>query len=79
MRIQIASDQEHDEVFAEIIDDQLSERMGPEWGNYGTWSRVTHEQGQWYFEVFIRPGESLKFELDEVIEVLRKAKASLGG
>jgi hypothetical protein len=79
MKTQIASDQELDEVFVEIIDDHLPDVMGPGWGNYGIWSRVTHEQGQYFLEIFISPGQALKFDLDEVIAVLQTAKARLGG
>jgi hypothetical protein len=68
MRIQIASDQEHDEVFAEIIDADALD-----------WARVTHEQGRYTLEVVVGQGRVHKFDLDEVIAVLREAKVLLGG
>ncbi len=79
MKIQIASDQEHDEVFADIIDEHLPNLMGPDWGNWGIWSRVTHEQGRYFLEIFISPGQIPKLDLDEVIAVLQEAKARLNG
>lgn len=71
MRIQIADDPEHEEVFAEIIDDSLSD-----WAH---WAQVTHEQGRYYLEVTVDKGRILKFDFDEVIATLQKAKARLCG
>jgi hypothetical protein len=68
MRMEIASDQEHEEVYAQIIDDVALD-----------WARVTHEQGRYILEVAISPGQVHKFDLDEVIATLLKAKARLGG
>jgi hypothetical protein len=45
MRMEIASDQEHEEVYAQIIDDVALD-----------WARVTHEQGRYILEATARLG-----------------------
>jgi len=68
MKIEIVSDQDHEEVYAQIIDGEALD-----------WARVVHEQGQYILEVVISPGQVLKFDFDEVVATLLKAKAKLGG